>query len=63
MGEAGGYEIIYFKGVAKTIGGKGEGGRTNERHGTGHVTSGPMRGLEKTAPMTQTHRHMDMASL
>ena len=22
-------------------------GRTNERHGTGHVTSGPKRGLEK----------------
>ena len=25
------------------------GGRTNERPGTDHVTSGPMRGLKKTA--------------
>ena len=28
----------------------GGGGRTNERPGTDHVESGPMRGLEKTAP-------------
>ena len=28
----------------------GRGGRTNERPGTYHVTSGPMRGLEKTSP-------------
>ena len=35
-----------------------EGGRTNERPGTDHVISGPMRGLEKKPhPMAQTDRH------
>ena len=44
--------------------GRGEGGRTNERPGTDHVFSGPMRGLRKTAPNganrhpgRQTHTH------
>ena len=43
-----------------------EGGLTNERPGTDHVISGPMRGLEKTAPdgaNTHTHTHPDMATL
>ena len=43
--------------------GGGEQGRTNERPGTDHVISGPMGGVEKTAPdgaNTQTHRHLDM---
>ena len=45
-------------------GGGGEGGRTNERPGTDHVTSGPMKGLEKKMhPMAHTHRHPDMATL
>ena len=42
------------------------GGGTNERSGTDHVTSGPMRGLEKTAPNGtngNTDRHPDMATL
>ena len=39
--------------------GGGEGGRTNEKPGTDHVTSGPIKGLEKTATDgtdTQTSR-------
>ena len=43
-----------------------EGGRTNERPGTDHVISGPMRGLEKTVfdgadnqTNKQTHGHGD----
>ena len=38
-----------------------EGGRTNERPGTDHVTSGPMRGLEKncTRWRRQTHIQTD----
>ena len=35
----------------------------NERPGTDHVTSGPMRGLEKMHPMAHTHRKKDMATL
>ena len=41
------------------------GGGTNERPGTDHVTSGPMRGLEKNCTRwrrhtnTQTHRNGD----
>ena len=34
------------------------GGRINERPGTDHVVSGPMRGLKKTAPDgADTHIH------
>ena len=54
-------------------GGKGEGGepwRTNERPGTDHVISGPMRGLEKTAtdganrhPEIHTDKYTNMATL
>ena len=40
-----------------------EGGSTNERPGTDHVISGPMRGLKKTAPMAQTETQTDMATL
>ena len=43
-----------------------EGGRTNERLGTDHVISGPMRGLEKTAPNGPNRhpdRNTDMATL
>ena len=42
------------------------GGGTNARPGTDHVTSGPMRGLIKTAPdgtNRQTDRHLDMTTL
>ena len=44
------------------VGGGSEGGggqeRTNERPGTDHVISGPMRGLEKKLhPMPQTHKY------
>ena len=47
---------------------KREGGSTNERPGTDHVTSGPMRGLEKKLqPMAQNHTitepQMDKATL
>jgi hypothetical protein len=35
-----------------------EGRMTNERPGTDHVTSGPMRGLKKTA-LDGAHRHSD----
>ena len=35
-----------------------EGGRTNERPGTEHVISWPMRGLKKTAP-DGADRHKD----
>ena len=36
------------------------GGRTNERPGTNHVTSGPMRGFEKKLHlMVQTNRQTD----
>ena len=39
---------------------KGAGGRTNERPGPDHVTSGPMRGLEKKLhSMAQNHRQTD----
>ena len=45
-------------------------GRTNERPGTDHVISGPMRGLKKTAPdgadrkiNKQTDRQTNMATL
>ena len=49
-------------------GGAGGGGRANDRPGTDHLTSRPMRGLKKTAPDgadTQTgHRSQtDMATL
>ena len=38
----------------------GGGGRTNERPGTVHVTSGPIRGLEnKMHLMAQTHTQKD----
>ena len=44
-----------------------EGGRTNERPGTDHVTSGPMSGLGKNCTRwrkhTYTHTQMDMAIL
>ena len=43
----------------KKRGGWGD-GLTNEMPGIDHVSSGPMRGLKKTAPNssdTQTHRH------
>ena len=38
----------------------------NERPGTDHVTSGPLRGLKKTAPNgknRQTDKRLDMATL
>ena len=38
---------------------------TNKRPGTGHVTSGPMRGLERNCTLWPGHidRHLDMATL
>ena len=53
----GGYIYIFFKG--------GRGGGTNERPGTDHVTSGPMRGQEKNCTRWQraTDRLTDMATL
>ena len=35
----------------------------NERPGTDHVTSGPMRGLDKNCTNKQTSRQTDMATL
>ena len=32
---------------------------TNERPGTDHVISGPIRGLKKLHPMAQNHRQTD----
>ena len=38
----------------------GEGGGTNERPGTDHVTKGPMRGLQKLQLMPQTDTEKDI---
>ena len=43
-------------------GGGDEGGRINERPGTDHVISGPMRDLKKTAP-DGADKHTDMVTL
>ena len=41
-----------------------EGGRYNKRSGTDHVISGPMRGLEKTAPnVADIQTHTNLATL
>ena len=54
----------FFLEGSKKIVWEGLGGRTNERPGTDHVTSGRRRGLEKNAPNgTQKHRHLKMATL
>ena len=57
------YLNFFFSLVQIFFGMEGDGGN-NDRPGTDHVTSGAMRGLEKTAPMahtdrSQTNRHGD----
>ena len=48
----------------KNCGGeRGKEGRTNERHGTDHVTSEPMRALKKFAPDGAERSHTGMATL
>ena len=46
-----GWGVIYYY----FFFGGGAGG-TNERPGTDHVNSGPMRGLKKLNPMAQNHK-------
>ena len=47
--------------IREGVCGEEKGGGTNERPGTDHVTSGPMRGREKNCTQwrKQTHTHTD----
>ena len=47
--------ITYFQQISLTKTGGGGGGLTKERPGSDHVTSGPMRGIEKNC--TQWRKH------
>ena len=63
-----GVSIIIIFAINKKRGRGGEGrggeGRTNERPESDHVTSRPLRGLEKKLhPMAQNHKQTDMVSL
>ena len=55
-------EPVWLHARARTLSYSTQGGLTNERPGSGHVTWGPMRGLEKNAwkgTNTQTDRQTD----